>query len=456
MTSMIFGSGPTIRGFSPSDMYTLTLAPKQQTGAMGGATAPLHDFIATTPSGTAHNVFQCLLADSLAYPGATLINKTPAIVGNVAPGATATWLADGTATVQVHHPFLGDQFWNFPVSSTGAFNLFTRYANVAAGDAADSLAYLLSMAIDIQVSARLWSATTVNAFNATDHYSYAAPNLSLWCASLVNLSGIPFGGYSPGGGYGIPLFSGALISPNHMLSCNHAQQAIGNLLYFWGSDNAVHTAKILATGNVPGTDIQIYYLGNAAGGVAINSAVDTTKVRPFSVLPTNFAAPTGTSYLASLGQGATFISGYSYVPMMYYNQYQEVLLMEIQSFPTTGECSFSGCSEVAPINRAPWSQSPSAVAAGRAPYTYGPIGGDSGSPCFTVMSNDATKTPVLLGTWHTGNALQPGAGTLPNVTAYNSQIQSLMRSLALANSSGTDTTPYSLSVANLSAFPLYS
>jgi len=440
-TLLQFGpSSPICRGPSPSDMFQFSLTPKQSTATTAGSSSNLHDIVVNTPTGSAHNVFQPTLSDSIPYPGTTLVNNNSAVVTGVSPGVVATWVADGVASVTATNPRLGSQTITYNVNTTSAYNVFTGYNS-------GSLAYAMGSAIDGALSGKSWSSSTVTMFSSITGTTSATRNASLWCSSLFNLTGVPFA-RSTGGVSVI----GCLVSPNHVIGCNHSQMANGTVLYWWGSDSAVHSAQILSSGNVSGTDIQVYYLGSVGGGIAINSAVPVASVQPFSVMPTNFALA-GTSYLSSLNQSSN-LPRYAYAPVVYSNQFQEVLPVDLTSYPASGDFSVAGCAQTTPVNRSVWSQSPAAVASSKT-YTYAPINGDSGLPIFTVVPGDATLTPVLLGNIHTAGAPQPGAGAAPTIGNYATQVNTLMRSLASAASGGTDTTAYALTVASLGAFPTY-
>jgi len=434
-------ASPIVKGASPSEMFQFSLVPKTTASTGSGSASTLHDLNIQTVAGASNNVFQCVLTDSLQYQGTILVNNTPAFVGNIAPGQIATFVSAGTASITATNPTLGTMVLSQAVSQSGSSQQFTSYIT-------GSLAQQISSAIDSTISGKTWGSTTVSRYTSFTTTT-ATANSSLWCSSLVDTTGIPFSYGSP---YGAS-YVGALISPNHILFASHASVNNGTLVYFLGNDSVVYSGKVITVASVAGTDITVAYLNTAAGAVAINSVIPTSKCKPFSFLPTNFALASGSSYLASLNQ-ATGIQGYIYVPVMYRNQYNEILLMDLTSFPSTGECTFSGCAQTTPVNRTPWSQSPAAVAAGRQ-YTYGPIVNDSGSPVFTVIPGDATKTPCLFGTWHTGNSPAPGAGTVPNVAAYVSQIATAMQSSAIAGSAGTDTTAYTPTIISLSGFTTY-
>lgn len=413
----LFGSGPPIRGFSPTEDYTFVVTPQQTTTANTGTTGTLKDCNTLMVSGAMiDSVFRVAFADSLQLPGATFSNLTPA-VATISNGV-ASWVSNGTAQLQVTHPRLGTRTLKIPVSRnlSGAVTTFTSYAST-------SLAYALSNQVDSAISGLSPSAGTVDAFSSIAIGSSATRNSGLWCAGLVDLTGVPiWQGSTP-----ITKYTGVLVSPRHVLCASHVNPS-GPMAWL-GSDGVIQTATVVDGsynhgGGIAGTDLGMVYLG---------SAIDTSKCKPFSVLPASSSPLVSPSPLPTANG---VLSGQTYLPLLHWNQVQELLLLDLFNFGQP----FSDTQLAPPIE-----SGRSAWAVSQRMGTAGIVSGDSGSPVFTVIPNDATKTPVLLGCCHT-------AGGAPNPALNISAINAMMATLTSANGGGTT---YTLTQANLSAYPTY-
>ena len=351
MTNIVFGAGPIIRGFQPSDMYQFSLLAYQQTGATGGSTAALRDGIYTTPTGTAHNVFKTVLSDNPTYPGSSVVNLTPGVVANIAANQNATWVANGTASVQVNNPITGTQILNFTVTSTGTFNVFQRFSNTASGDATQSVSFDLSNLIDGFITARptaslattaIWSNLATNTANA-----------SAWFGTTLNLTSIT---REPSGGSGNINCLRALIGPHHILTAWHVQD-IATLAIGWVGSNGVTYVGIVSNAagssvQIANTDIGIQYIGDPTNAqiIAYNAANPGSQaantnpavsglsvgiaggfIKPMALFPsTAYAGATACQIPLNQGVSATSLG---YVPAFHTTQTTNIGVKDLTGYP---------------------------------------------------------------------------------------------------------------------------
>ncbi len=409
-----YGSGPTMSGFNAQQDFSMVVTPATTINGGTGTGGTYRDMTTNVSNGaTVDTVFTVALTGSLspAYQQAiTFTNLSPAVASVTPNAGNAAWVANGVATVQASHPILGTRLASAPVSrATGTASSMTGYRTA-------SLAYGMQNAVDAAISGLTWGASTCDAFTATDGHSSATRNSSLWCASLVDLTGIPIG-RAPGGNLSqlTTSFNGCLVTPQDLIYASHASVSVGDVLYFYGTDSAVHSATVSSIQrNVGATDIGIAHL-----------SASLTNCTSFEIFPAGTWAASGTVYLPLTNlNGNTTLANYVAPPLMHYNQNREVLMLDMTGWGT----GYAPCRE---SNRQQWSYSPAS------PGNNAPYSGDSGSPVFTALPG--STIPILLGTCYTS------AGC-PNPALNISDINTALSALG---------SSYTLTQASMAAFTAY-
>jgi len=415
VTGLVFSaSGPLCRGYNPQEQYTFLLLPSSTTTGSGGTPGTLRDMNVLTAIGqVVDSVFTVALSGGLSPSFVNLTDGNhqgyPHVCNVVVNDGPAAWVADGEAQLQVSDPQYGTSLLKYPVgrNTSGTSTVFESFISA-------SLAYALTAAVDAALVGLSCNASTVDAFSSNNLHSAAVRNSSLWCQSLVDLTGIPIGRLS-GGSY-TATFNGVLISPRHVLCANHVALSVGDTLYFLGTDSVIRSATVSSRQEVGNTDLCVALLSSAPANCT-----------PMQVFPAGTFSPTGACYLPAAGVDQIY-QNFTYVPLLHFNQNQEVLLLDLPAWGNSlNDASYIACVEP---NRQAWSKSPKSG-------IVGVYSGDSGSPVFTIAPTGTT--PVLIGTCHT-------TAGLPNVANNVAAVNAVMASLGGG---------YSLTQLSLSAFTTY-
>jgi hypothetical protein len=414
MTNIKFSaSGPLCRGYNAQEQYAFSLLPSTTTTGSGGTATTLRDMNVLTAIG---QVVDSVFTVALSGVSPSFVNLTDGThagyshVCNVAVNdGPAVWVADGDAVLQATDPLYGTSLLKYPVgrNTSGTSTVFQSFISA-------SLAYAVTNPVDAALVGLSCNAGTVDAFSSNNLHSAAVRNSSLWCKSLVDLSGIPIGRLS-GGSY-TAQFNGVLISPRHVLCANHVALTAGDTLYFLGTDSAIHSATVSSRQEVGSTDLCVALLSSALANCT-----------PMQVFPAATFSPSGACYLPAAGVDQIY-QNFTYVPLLHFNQNQEVLLLDLPTWGnSSNDATYIACVE---SNRQAWSKSPKSG-------VVGVYSGDSGSPVFTIPPTGTT--PVLIGTCHT-------TAGLPNVANNVAAVNAVMASLGGG---------YSLTQLSLSSFTTY-
>ena len=371
---------PNIVIVVPGSSSTVTVEDaslNQQTGATTNTTQNLNINIPLNISTLFHS------------PTPNYTSTTPSIATvNSSTGAT-TYVSNGTASISINIGILGKQIATFqsiqntPVTTT-TFNNFVS----------GSLGIALTNTITTDITGKTPSAATQNIFSSSSPPSSFTRNTGIFTGA-VDLTPIP--AYCSGGN---AKFMGALITPQHLLSCNHAQLGIGETVYFVDNSNVVTSRTISATTNIAGSDIQLYQLNSVvASGITFAS-----------VLPANYR-----SYLPQPQYG---------YPCVFTNQSRTMQIGDLWIIPPAP--TEVGIQQSTNTARAAWWSSV--------------ISGDSGSPAFMIIGGIL----VLICTWHTSNLNNDASG--PSVADYITQINTALTAFG---------SSYQLTTANLAAYNTY-
>lgn len=383
------GSGTLIRGYNVSEDFSIIVIARDNIisrGTTGTVTVGDASVTQSTTSIVDHefdiSVNIPLNARSQSY---TLNNLTSSIIS--ISGNSATRISDGLAEVNVNTA-LGNRLGTFSVSrqSPTTTNVFNNFI-------AGSLAKAISDTIDASISGKTqgdpyyfpgvsWPpATAVTGTNQSLFSTWNPSTQSITRNSGLFVSSIDWSclaaSYANGGGFG-----GTLISPRHFITANHNLlngNAIGTL-QFVDSSNNVRSATVSSGSfvNIAGTDITVVKL-NADVPSGINFA---------KVLPANFRTK-----LPNIQYGIPCIMG---------DQFKTFRIGEWNNVASPGNFAFIGTPKVS----------------GRIPWYNTPVGGDSSSPSFLIISG----APVVLTCWSTAS----GGG---NYADYITEINAAMTTL---------------------------
>jgi hypothetical protein len=169
-----------------------------------------------------------------------------------------------------------------------------------------------------------------------------------------------------------------LVSPRHFIGAVHWGLQAGDTVHFVKDDDTVVVRTVSSVATISGTDILV--------GV-LNSDVDV-GIAFARVMPTNWAQKLPTLHLFGL-------------PVCSADQGKRVYCRNLVSLADDVVCDRPNV-------------------ATRESYYAPAVSGDSGSPCFAVMSNQM----VLLCCWLSG-----GGGTGPSVSRYTTEINAAMATL---------------------------
>ena len=194
--------------------------------------------------------------------------------------------------------------------------------------------------------------------------------------------------------------AGTLVSRRHVLFARHFPAETNKYLVFWGNDGNAYTNVIVATTDIPNTDIQVGLLASV-----MPDAVSVAKI-----LPQNYH-----EYLKNLMR----------LPVLQLDYDENMLVFNIER----------------PVDRYVYTVEPHET--GKIPFYQNIVIGDSGNPGFLVVGNSV----ILLGCLHTGNYIVEKdvyrGGGIPFVTYYAREIQLAMDALCPG---------YSLDYFDLSSF----
>lgn len=264
-----------------------------------------------------------------------------------------------------------------------------------------SLAKSASDEVDSRIAGKDASAKLI--FTTQDHGTPTyVRNAGCWAAD-IDLTSI-----SPWNSTGGNQRAGTLISPRHVIFCEHLDfhPSAGATIRFVAQDNTVVTRTITALAT---PDNYVPYYPDITIGVLDSDVPESISFA--KVLPSDYA-----DYLPSVG---LFMPGMSYIPALALDQEEKALITEwIQSNTSN---SFASSAEPQ-----------------RLLFFESITIGDSGNPAFLIIDGEL----VLLNTWTFGGG---GGGT--SVMANLSTINSLMTTLGGG---------YQLTEVDLSEFPDYS
>ena len=446
--NLVFGSGPTCRGFSPAEDYAITLTRQTVTSSAGGTPGTLRDAATLAISGaTVDSVFSVRLNDTI-LDGTVVTNLTPG-VATFSGGAVASWVANGIAKVQAVNATYGTRLVTSLVQRvTGG--LVTAFNGYQTGSLAKDIVALITGATGSSASfaiTKRFSALSTNTRNA-----------SAWFASILNDTGIT---REPDG-----FNLGALIGPKHILFAAHV--GCSGQKGFVGSDGVGYVATVVSTSTISGTDIGIAYLRDAtapeiasynaaypsskAATAALSAGISGAVIKPLAMLPASAWALSG-AYLC-LDPAVAALANAIDVPIMHVTTANAIGVWEFSyaphSIPYTGGTTFPNeFSQVGDDGRASYSLSAN---------VGGTISGDislfaipAGSTLATNNASLGVGYPILLGCQHGSDGTNLDS---PWVSLYITQITTAMQALAQAASDPSYATyaPIQVSLTGYSTF----
>lgn len=421
-------SGLAIRGFGAEDDFTYTAVDDfSETGGSVVDTSYYDCIETTTTTPSVANNFQMNVRESLLLPGYTLINQTPSIVS--VSGDSVTRIANGTAIIDIVTP-VGTR--RYTRTMTNVSSVSYRVKNYKTG----SVGLHIKAAVDAMISGKTPGSPTQK-FTTTNNNNPANFSAS-WNSGIFTgnpaSGGLDFSAITlshPNDGYTTnspEMFPWVLISPRHIIAANHIFSGASDQAIAWLTPaGAVKTATVLSA---------------AHGGHAINVSADLavgylstpiTGITPASILPANYL-----NYMCSVNLGTARNTSISALPILYkcFNgpadrSYSSVVgIGEISGMGTSVlSVSFNAVDNVADTDYGVWG--------------YGTRGGDSGTPVFLPINNQA----VLLGCLTMATAFSP-------VVEYVDWIESAMNTLA-TNQGDPAAGTYELTRCDLSGFTQY-
>ena len=457
MTNLVFGSGPTCRGFSPNEMYFLALNPQTVTSGGSSTTGtPVRD--ATTLNTTSSNVdsvFSVQFNDSIADGSTGPTNLTPTVATWTGSSA-AQWVSNGVAKVQVTNSVYGNCLLSYNVSrSTGQSS--TKFSGYASG----SLGADLSSLVDTAITGVTASTGTTQRFS---NLATNTRNASLWCASVMNDTGIT---------RELDTFSAnVLIGPRHVLAAAHTNPS--GTLGWVGSDGIGYVGVIVNGTTISNTDIGIYYVRDATAGEiltynnnhpgsqvatqALSVGTGAGKITPMAMFPSTTWASSNCALPMSLAVIA--LPNALGIPIMHATRNNAIGTWDI----TQGPHAITYVGNTVFQNEIDITQSSSAT---RSAFSQSSVVGStlSGDVTFTAIpassalaTNNASLGagyPILLGTTHGA----PGGNTsiamnIPWVSAYITSITTAMQSTA-QSAGDPNYASYSPIVLNLTGYATY-
>lgn len=300
----------------------------------------------------------------------TLTSENTAVLGNPSTAGVATYQSGGQCTLRAESADGEVSLVRVTASQTSPATVDT-FQSWATGSMAKHC-------VD-QIDGLIAGKTQLNLYTDYQYYGTAqsntfARNSACWA------NGIDLSCASPWNSANGALYAGTLVSPRHVVFCEHSSfyPPNGATMYFSSPSGNVISRTL--TGSVhagAGIDIRIGVLNaDVDGGVTFAK-----------VLPSTYA-----NYLPGLGYDAT-------APVICLNQ--------------TERASISGLRQIG-------SQFANTYPAGYADYYRDIVRFDSGNPCFLVVSGG----PVLLGVF-TGGGPGSGLSIAYHATAVNSAMTTL-------------------------------
>ena len=220
--------------------------------------------------------------------------------------------------------------------------------------------------IDLRIATKHDPAVNKKTFGTMSYVLYQqrkfTRNVNCWAYDLDLTCASPFN--SRGGNQR----AGTLITPRHIMLAEHFPYTVGDSVFFITKDNQTIRRKVIGESFNVSADIQL---------VTIDKDVPTT-ITPALFLPSDYG-----KYLANNGKG---------LPTLYFDQEENALV-----------------AEVGLINSSGWFYQQTPTNANRIALYEDLILGDSGDPCFLVLSGKL----VLLNTITGGG---PGSG--PSLSYY--------------------------------------
>ena len=220
--------------------------------------------------------------------------------------------------------------------------------------------------IDLRIATKHDPAVNKKTFGTMSYVLYQqrkfTRNVNCWAYDLDLTCASPFN--SRGGNQR----AGTLVTPRHIMLAEHFPYTVGDSVFFITKDNQTIRRKVIGESFNVSADIQL---------VTIDKDVPTT-ITPALFLPSDYG-----KYLANNGKG---------LPTLYFDQEENALV-----------------AEVGLINSSGWFYQQTPTNANRIALYEELILGDSGDPCFLVLSGKL----ILLNTITGGG---PGSG--PSLTYY--------------------------------------
>lgn len=396
---IIGSNNPTryINGTTDADFTLSVTETPLSTGGTSTNTTVKDAVVTTTNNAGVLNYFRLKALTRLDAPREVTITNV----------GSSNCVIDAAGNVTLSNPLVSSNAsFDVAVRGVGKRNYTRTISNTsqtvqsAAFTVANSLAKHITDSMTSLVAGKTPNDATRAAFNAD-----GSRNTNAWCESL------DFSAIGVQAVYGNPA---ELVTPRHIISCNHAGFNVGEQFTFKNKSGVSETRTIVSTSNFGelGGDLRLYLL---------NQAVTVTQ--PFKILPTNWAA-----YLPSVGLYAN-----SPLPVLHRQNVREVA----NDYFT----HYTVMALTAATTNATLDTYTTGVFNG---WSSKLVGGDSGSPAFLVINNQ----PVLIGVTYTGAF----SGDWLANTALNAQVVARMRSLAAA---AGDNTAYDFSYVSLAGFTTY-
>lgn len=383
--------------------FTFNLVDNIKVDSAGGeSVVTLNDVNNLTQSSpTIYNEPQISISsnDFLEFP--TFFSSNTSVL-TVDSAGIVTKVSDGSAEVIVSVDGYSKSVLVDVASSSPATQIISSVfvAGSLGKDAADN--------VDTRIAAKTMAANGL-IFTSQNHTTDTfVRNPNVWCSD-IDLTCI-----SPSNSNSNNRKAGTLVTPRHLAIAAHYEYGVGTKVYFVSQDglNTVHERTVVSKVRHP--SYTPYYPDITI--CCLNADLPAT-IKPCKVLPSNYA-----DYLVELQRGRP--------PSLSLDQEEKALVTDLFSLKTNG-ASFS----VPNI-------------ANRLEFYEQKISGDSGNPSFLILDLGNGPELVLLTLWTYGGA---GSGTFitPHIAAVNAMIATS------DTQAGNGGTGYTLTTADLSAFPNY-
>ncbi len=410
--------GKTFR--APSSAFNLTYSSSERMVTPGSTSSVTNDDIVLTRHATAEYITEAMISVNNLLPLPEIRNVTFSSdnesIATVDQNGKITYVSDGTAIIKAipdEHSNWYTQKISVPVSHTlsGTTDVFTDFTTGTFGEyITDQIESLIASLTSENVANKILE---FSAKNDTTHVY--TRNSNCW-ASSIDLTPIIITSSSGNR-------NGCLISPRHIIFCDHYQYNVGDTIYFVSGTNETVSRTLASKTSI--TNTQRSYPDITIG--LLNEDVPAS-IGFAKVLPANWLS----SYCPNSDfLGTDNIYAVGLLPMIMSNKEKKLYINTLQymqladMFPKIvgSGLLYDRYSDL------PFPQ--------RAFLDYTVVGGDSGSPVFFVIDNKM----VLLYVNTFG-----GTGSGADISSWITQINSIMATLQ------GGATPYQLTVADLSGF----